>query len=262
MNRFWLFLLTILVCSCGKLLTSQGRRNISFAESLDHFSFQSRVKYTQGASSSFLGLVRWRGKKDSLLWASVAYEFPLEVLRLMFRTDSVFILNRLEKTYFAGPVDGTLQTWMGLSFPSPLQSFQAILWGRLPFPLDKFEEEREDDRQILRYEGSSYSFVCALEVDKLDGLLESEKRMSWWIVRDDRGRKLICDYTYKKVKKASYFSRRRKNSYPKEVLPVLSLRMFDSSRQLWVLDLKSKPVRLGPHLKYPFRVSGTYKQKP
>ena len=59
-----------------------------------------------------------RMRKDSLVWLSVTATMGVEVLRAKFSNDSVWIVNRLEKTYLAEPLDSvSIQLGMPLSLP-------------------------------------------------------------------------------------------------------------------------------------------------
>ena len=59
-----------------------------------------------------------RMRKDSLVWLSVTATMGVEVIRAKFSNDSVWIVNRLEKTYLAEPLDSvSSQLGMPLSLP-------------------------------------------------------------------------------------------------------------------------------------------------
>ena len=60
-----------------------------------------------------------RMRKDSLVWLSVTATMGVEVLRAKFSNDSVWIVNRLEKTYLAEPLD-TVSAQLGMSLSLPL----------------------------------------------------------------------------------------------------------------------------------------------
>ena len=49
--------------------------------------------------------VQLRMKKDSIIWTSVSMPMGLEVLRIKVTTDSVYFLNRTEKTYLAENIE-------------------------------------------------------------------------------------------------------------------------------------------------------------
>lgn len=59
-----------------------------------------------------------RMRKDSLVWLSITATMGIEAVRAKVSTDSVWILNRLEKTYLAEPLDTlSAQLRMPLSLP-------------------------------------------------------------------------------------------------------------------------------------------------
>ena len=60
-----------------------------------------------------------RMRKDSLVWLSVTATMGVEVLRAKFSNDSVWIVNRLEKTYLAEPLD-TVSVQLGMPLSLPL----------------------------------------------------------------------------------------------------------------------------------------------
>ena len=72
----WLFLK-------GKINIKKGGQNISLGISIKH-------------------------RKDSLIWASVSAPFGIELLRTVLTKDSVFYVNRTNKTYFKKPISHIL----------------------------------------------------------------------------------------------------------------------------------------------------------
>lgn len=59
-----------------------------------------------------------RMRKDSLVWLSVTATMGMEVLRAKVSNDSIWILNRMEKTYMAEPLDSlSVQLGMPLTLP-------------------------------------------------------------------------------------------------------------------------------------------------
>ena len=65
-----------------------------------------------------------RIRKDSLVWLSVTATMGVEVMRAKFSNDSVWIVNRLEKTYLAEPLD-SISSQLGMPLSLPL--LQALL---------------------------------------------------------------------------------------------------------------------------------------
>ena len=66
-----------------------------------------------------------RMRKDSLMWLSVTATMGMEVLRAKVSNDSVWVLNRIEKTYLAEPLD-TVASRLGIPLSLPL--VQALLF--------------------------------------------------------------------------------------------------------------------------------------
>ncbi len=60
-----------------------------------------------GTSQDLKGQLRMR--RDSIVWLSVTATMGMEVLRAKISTDSVWIINRLEKNYLAEPLDSLRQ---------------------------------------------------------------------------------------------------------------------------------------------------------
>jgi hypothetical protein len=60
-----------------------------------------------------------RMRKDSLVWLNVTATMGVEVLRAKISTDSVWMVNRLEKSYLAEPLD-TISAQLGMPLSLPL----------------------------------------------------------------------------------------------------------------------------------------------
>ena len=50
-----------------------------------------------------------RMRKDSIIWVSLTATMGMEVLRAKISADSIWVLNRMEKTYLAEPMDSLAQ---------------------------------------------------------------------------------------------------------------------------------------------------------
>ena len=60
-----------------------------------------------------------RMRKDSIVWFSVTATMGVEALRAKISNDSIWVLNRLEKTYLAEPLD-TVSAQLGIPLSLPL----------------------------------------------------------------------------------------------------------------------------------------------
>lgn len=65
-----------------------------------------------------------RMRKDSLVWVSVT-AMGIELARMKVSTDSVWVINRIDKTYLAESVD-TISNQLGMSLSLPLVQAQLL----------------------------------------------------------------------------------------------------------------------------------------
>ena len=68
------------------------------------------------AFDNLAGQIRMR--KDSLIWLTVTATMGVEVLRAKVNNDSVWFINRMEKTYLAEPLD-TVSAQLGIPLSLP-----------------------------------------------------------------------------------------------------------------------------------------------
>ena len=95
----------------------------------------------QGNGQSFDNLSgQIRMRNDSLIWLSVTATMGSELVRAKVSNDSVWVLNRLEKTYLAEPLD-TLSSQLGMPLSLPL--IQTLL-------LDNNESLPPVDNQVVQ----------------------------------------------------------------------------------------------------------------
>ncbi len=117
MNKLYLIVvLLIIVSSCGtkKVLEIDYSKDPKNAKELiarvnasnnvpEWLSLRGKISLDQGEKDISLNITI-KGRKDSLIWASVSAPFGIELFRAMLTTDSVYFLNRTNKTYFIKPV--------------------------------------------------------------------------------------------------------------------------------------------------------------
>ena len=112
-----LFLLTML------LLTSCASRKKTVApappQSFEWLTANMAIQAEGNgmAYNDLSGQIRMR--KDSIVWLNVTATMGVEVLRAKISNDSVWLLNRLEKTYLAEPLD-TVSAQLGIPLSLPL----------------------------------------------------------------------------------------------------------------------------------------------
>lgn len=91
----------------------------------DTFSAKGRMQFENDGDQINTGLTI-RMKKDSIIWISVVPALGIEVARVRITPDSVAMINRLERTYFAENVQGLKSRFnVDLTF----NMVQALLLG-------------------------------------------------------------------------------------------------------------------------------------
>ena len=116
-----LLVLLLVAASCA------SRKKIVAPEQLQTFDWMTSNLDIQaeGNGMSFEDLSgQIRMRKDSIVWLSVTATMGVEVLRAKFSNDSVWIINRLEKTYLAEPLDSVSAQ---LGIPLSLLLLQTLL---------------------------------------------------------------------------------------------------------------------------------------
>ena len=112
-----LFLLTVL------LFTSCASRKKTVApappQSFEWLTANLSIQ-TEGNGMAYNDLSgQLRMRKDSIVWLNVTATMGVEVLRAKISNDSVWLLNRLEKTYLAEPLD-SVSAQLGIPLTLPL----------------------------------------------------------------------------------------------------------------------------------------------
>jgi len=86
--------------------------------------------------------------KDSLIWATISPALGIEVARVLITPDSVFFINRLNKTFFSGDFKYVNEI---LKVEANFQMIQAVLLANvyLHYPYDKYGYAILDDKLFL-----------------------------------------------------------------------------------------------------------------
>ena len=89
-----------------------------------HFNAKAKIRFDDGYQRmSFNAQVRM--ERDSFIWITANF-LTYEVARLLIRPDSIFVINRLEKTYLADSYDGFDSTF---HIPVAFDQLQDLLYG-------------------------------------------------------------------------------------------------------------------------------------
>ena len=105
---------TVLVCLLATLLLVSCSARKKVVNPVPQQTFEWLVAnmtiQAEGNGQSYDDLSgQLRMRRDSIVWLSVTAAMGVEVLRAKVSNDSVWVLNRLDKTYLAEPVDSLAQ---------------------------------------------------------------------------------------------------------------------------------------------------------
>src|SRR5690606_29317761 len=89
-----------------------------------------------------------RISRDSIIWISVSPALGIEALRVMATPDSVFMMNKIDRTYYAGDYQYLKEL---LKADVDFQMFQGILTGQSLFARedDVYEVYFKDDMLVI-----------------------------------------------------------------------------------------------------------------
>lgn len=126
-----IFFLVVFLVSCKKEIfkfnfTEKKKLNISELD-FDNFQAKSKIRFDDGFQN-FNANANVRIKKDSIIWLSVSSAIGIEAIRAIVRTDSIFVIDRINKAYKAFGFD-SLQNKFNI--PINYNMLQAALVGNL-----------------------------------------------------------------------------------------------------------------------------------
>tara|TARA_B000000441_G_C21730083_1_gene345606 strand:+ start:602 stop:1333 length:732 start_codon:yes stop_codon:yes gene_type:complete len=124
------FLIVILVVSCGVKKTSTTYNYNSPKEIEEIIAIVEKNNYSTWDWMTIKGQlditqqdrkinvrINIKSKKDSVIWASARGPFGVELIRGKITQDSVYFINRINKTYFIKPIDAIFQgVKLGITF--------------------------------------------------------------------------------------------------------------------------------------------------
>lgn len=216
-------------------LNKLGENKVDFTT----FSAKVDVDYRGGADKHYDVNATIRMYKDSLIWASVNAVLGIEAMRVLITQDSVFLLDKLNKTYTARSVDYLQEV---TSLPLSLSILQNLLIGN-PVFIDSVVTYANDNAIIsLLSIGSAFKNLVTINAGN-NTLIHSKL--------DDvditRSRTADLSYDDYETKKGKLFSTRRRIS-------VAEKNKLD-------ISLNFKQVEFNEDVNFPFSVPKNYKRK-
>jgi len=168
-----------------------------------------------------------RVRKDSLIWASVTAPFGIELFRAVLTKDSVYYINRTNKTYFVKPISHIAKI---IKSDISFNEIQEMIMANPKIVMKKYSFDKSNDNFLLSTQDCIYTISNFYRIRK--GVLI------------DKENSLI--YTY------SNFS--FENNFPKQ----LEIVVKSSSENTFNLKLNYYKVVFDQQQKTPFKIPSSY----
>lgn len=229
----------------------QRLKNNEIHEDWMRFSFKAEAKSTQG-NYNFSGQIRIR--KDSVIWMSLSPALGIEMIRLKITTDSVFMLNKLKKTYLRKPVS-FINNFLGTDLDFDM--VQSLLLGndftyysREQFGLRENEKEyilnTVSRRKLKNYIDTAES-VENLLIQKIHLSKENHKIIHQEIKQVRNPNKKL-DVHYLQFEPVNF-----------SLLPTLQQYSIKGIENV-SLQLTFSKIKVNEKQRFPFKVSSSYKR--
>ena len=203
------------------------------------FSAKVDVDYRGGDDKHYDVNATLRMYKDSLIWVSVNAVLGIEAMRMLINKDSVFLLDKLNKTYLTRSID-YLQEISGL--PLTLPALQNLLVGNPVFVDSIVSYSNENNSIALLSIGKSFKNL--LSINGSSNVLVNSKLDDLDITRS-RTANLSYD-DYEKKKDRNFSSKRRISVSEKNKLDI---------------SLHFKQYEYNDDVNFPFSIPKNYRQK-
>ena len=203
------------------------------------FSAKIDVDYRGGDDKHYDVNATLRMYKDSLIWVSVNAVLGIEAMRMLINKDSVFLLDKLNKTYLTRSID-YLQEISGL--PLTLPALQNLLVGN-PVFVDSIVSYSNDNNSIALL-SIGKSFKNLLSINGNNNVLVNSKLDDLDITRSRTANLSYDDYENKKNR--NFSSKRRISVSEKNKLDI---------------SLHFKQYEYNDDVNFPFSIPKNYKQK-
>lgn len=157
MNKALAFLALALISSCSTMQLTKKSAPLSSYTLLTQC--QQHSKPIEWLSAQLNGTATFnqqtlplnaqlRLRKDSVLWLSFRALMGIEVARLLLSPDSIKLINRLNTSYFVGPISELANTYQ---LPFLYEQLQDVLLARLSFNPKEFNRVVYDEYGYALY---------------------------------------------------------------------------------------------------------------
>ncbi len=210
-----------------------SKMNVKYADSKQSITFSAKVRIS----------------RDSIIWISISPALGIEALRVMATRDSVFLMNKIDRTYYAGDY---LYLKEVLKADVDFQMFQGILTGQSLFA-------REDDGYEVYFKDGMLVISNMNEEDEEKLLEENTKGVLKKIIVDPKEfsirQQLFQDIGGKKGMKLSNSSHTMVDNtlFADKIFLILFDKEESSSVELDVSGIKTEKNQ-----SFPFKIPPKY----
>ena len=141
-------MLSFIAFSCKK----KGSKSATLSDKVmnndftfDYLSTKAKVNYLDSEQNLSTGM-NIKMKQDSAIWLSITPALGIEMMRILIRKDSVFMLNRLKKEYYAGSFE-LIQKQLGLNVNYRL--VEKMMLGNIPIKNTSSQKVTKTDTHYL-----------------------------------------------------------------------------------------------------------------
>jgi len=201
---------------------------------------------TPDNSLSAGGIIRI--KQDSAIWLTISPGLGIEAVRALLTPDSVFFVNRLESSFFAGNYQYLTKL---VNFPINYSVIESILINQF-FLYPNNEVKNLFNEYNVTTTDSSYSFVTKDQVISQQSNIKHSARLNkmfrtsyFQIVQNDKSFSFGC----------TEFQEIDTYLFPK----IYTLSMLNSSK-LSSVTIQYNKIKTNQALKYPFSIPDKYKK--
>ncbi len=212
--------------------------DFTFLSTKSHLSFQNE-KQELGSN------IDMRLAKDSLIWLSARPAFGIEAARMLIRTDSAFLVNRLEKSYVALDI---ISLSKQVNFDGDFKTLQALFLGNVP-PLDQSVTPKKQDNFFVLNQ------IYDLFQSNIYVSRENKKLAKMSVTENNGSNSLFIDY--------SDFQKLDKQKIPFKVSAVANFfNQKEDKTDQTKIEIKHKRIKFeDSNLSFPFSIPSNYKKK-
>ena len=247
-NRFWVLVFVLIASSCSRkvVVTDPGfvedNKLVFSIPEFDYLNTKTKIQYKDDERNVSTS-ANIRIKKDSIIWMSLTPFLGIEVARALITTDSLVLMNRLNREYVVYNFDKLSEKFQ---FEINYHLIQSLILGNMPLEYqDRNEIISSKHYYIIKQKSGPYSIdnYISREIMKLQKVEVSE---------EPKKNKMVLEFDNHKI--VEVFS-----------IPFTSLISLDYEHGAEIknteINIKHGHAELASALQFPFEIPSRYERK-